>query len=121
MEGPDQILLAKGVDGGFAPNSAIGLSEQRGRSVDDRTAPLEQGGCQTSDVPDAAASQCNDRRFPAGIALSQRIKQQMQLIPTLGGLAFGEKVRVDPKHLGQPCAVDSKYLRFAHQHRPGVS
>jgi hypothetical protein len=42
VKGADQILLAKGIDGGLAADGAVGLREQGGWQMDYRAATFEQ-------------------------------------------------------------------------------
>jgi hypothetical protein len=95
VEGADEVLALREVDGGLAPDGGVDLAEQRRRDLQDGDAPVPGGGGEPGEVADHAAAEADDEVLAGERRLGARLPQLAEHAGGLGRLAVGDVVAVD--------------------------
>ena len=95
VEGADQVLAARRVDGGLAADRGVDLGQQRGRDLHEVDAALVDRRREAGEVADHPAAEGDDQVAAVQLQRQQRVAERFQAGEALGLLARrdGDHVR----------------------------
>ena len=112
VEGADQVLASRGVDGRLAAHRGVHLGQQGGGDLNEVCAALVDGGGEAGEVPDHPAAESDNQVAPVQLQSQQGVAERLQAGKALGLFAGGQDDGMDGQAgrfegPGQPRAVQA--------------